>query len=259
MISLVFIKNNVKNLLKSPGIVFISAFSIFIILLLVFKFDMGYKNGSIEYIEFFMKFEAGEINTSGYNLLRDVVMMLRSMLLFLLILQSSTLYPDLINNSIAKLILSRNIKRSELIWSFYFSELIAVFTILIITGTSIALIILIKSGGYVTILPVYICIIVFLIFVALFSIITIISILTKNSLITTILGIIFFFFLIPFLSFDTLSTIQFLRYIFPPVLIERGLYLKQGGELLSILIVSLIYAYLYVKLAIYLFEKMEIS
>lgn len=259
MINLAFIKNNVKNLLKSSGIVFVSAFLFFIIFLWVFKFDMSYKNGSIEYIEFFMKFEAGEINTFGYNLLRDVVMMLGSTLLFLLILQSSTLYPDLINGSMVKLILSRNIRRSELIWSFYFSELITVFMILMIFGTSITLVILIKSGGYVTIFPIYICTIVFLIFVALFSIITLVSIITKNTLITTILGIISYFVLVPFLLSDMLSTIQFLKYIFPPVLIERELHLKQGGEFFSIAIVSLIYAYLYVKLAIYLFEKMEIN
>lgn len=259
MINLAFIKDNVRNLLKSPGIVFVSGFLFFIIFLWVFKFDMSYKNGSVEYIEFFVKYEAGEINTFGYNLLQNVVIMLSSTILFLLILQSSTLYPDLINNSMAKLILSRNIKRSELIWSFYFSELITVFTILMISGISIALIILIKSGGYVTILPIYICVIVFLIFVALFSIITLISILTKNSLITTILGIISFFFLIPFLLSDALSAIQFLKYIFPPVLMERELYLKQGSEFFSIVIVSQIYAYLYIKLAIYLFEKMEIN
>lgn len=259
MINLVIVKHNVKNLFKSPGILVMSIFLLFIILLFGFKFDMNYRDGSIEYIEFFLRIEAREMDALSYNVFRDMVGMFSAVIVFLLILQSSTLYPELINSSMIRLILSRNIKRNELLWSFYFSELFTVFTILMFFGIIITLIILIKSGGYITVLPIYICVIMFLIFVALFSIIAPVSILTKNSLLTTVFGIILFYLLIPLLMTDALSSIQFLKYIFPPALIERELYLKQDIEIIPIAVVSFIYAYLYIKLAIYLFEKMEIN
>lgn len=259
MINLVIVKHNVKNLFKSPGILVMSIFLLFIILLFGFKFDMNYRDGSIEYIEFFLRIEAREMDALSYNVFRDMVGMFSAVIVFLLILQSSTLYPELINSSMIRLILSRNIKRNELLWSFYFSELFTVFTILMFFGIIITLIILIKSGGYITVLPIYICVIMFLIFVALFSIIAPVSILTKNSLLTTVFGIILFYLLIPLLMTDALSSIQFLKYIFPPALIERELYLKQDIEIIPIAVVSSIYAYLYIKLAIYMFEKMEIN
>lgn len=259
MINFVFIKNTVINILKNPGVFTLISLLIFILFLFLIKFDMDHTQGNIEYIEFFIKIEHYEIDSTGKEVLRNISGIFNLAILFLLILQSSTVFPELINGSMIKLILSRGFERREVFLLTFWSELIAILIILLLFGIGLTFIILIKSKGYITIIPIYFSVIIFFVFTALFSFIVPVSLLTKNSLFTTIIAILCFYFLLPFLHLGFLSYVEYFKYVFPPILFEQNLFFKESIELLITVIVSLVYVYFYAKLSDYIFTKMEIN
>lgn len=259
MINFVFIKNTVINILKNPSVFTLIGLLVFISFLFLIKFDMDYTQGNIEYIEFFIKIENYEMDSVGKEVLRNISGILKFAISFFLILQGSTVFPELINGSMIKLILSRGFKRREVLLLTFWSELIAILVILLLFGIVLTVIVFIKSKGYITLIPLYFSLIIFFVFAALFGLIVFVSLLTKNFLLTTITIILCFYFLLPLLQSGSLSYVEYFKYVFPPILFEQNLFFKESIELLITVLVSLVYIYFYIKLSDYIFTKMEIN
>jgi len=261
MFDLIIVKQNIKDILKNPVILFLLFLELIILLVTIFKLQIVYQDGRITYLKFFLEYTEGEIETFGYQILVSTYGLFSAGIIFLLILQSSAFLPEWLNSSVLRLQLTRVNDRSKLFNSYFAGELVAVFLLLMILGVSLTLVISIKAGVFFTLLPVYLCFLIFFTSLSLFSLTLPISVLSRNSLINSLLCLLIYFLLIPSLKFyfSDSGWAGYLLYLFPPVLRNTRLENLMEETYVVYLLVSIPYILIYLQLGNYLFKRMEIN
>jgi len=255
------IKQNIKDILKNPVILFLLFLELLILIITAFELKIIYQEGKITYLKFFSEFTDAEIETLGYQLIISVYGLFSAGIIFFLILQSSAFLPEWLNGSILKLQLTRVNNRSKLFNSYFMGELIGVFLVLMTLGVGMTLVISFKAGSFFTLLPVYLCFLIYFVSISLFSLTLPISILSRNSLINSILCILVYFLLIPSLMFYFSDSEwgKYLLYLFPPALSELRVYNLSAETNVVYILMSIPYILIYLQLGSFLFKKMEIN
>ncbi|MGB9665289.1 MAG: hypothetical protein ACPL25_10300 [Ignavibacteria bacterium] len=263
MINLPLIKRNFKNILTHPVIMMLILLMVIMLLLIVFNLEIKYKGGKITYLKFFYEFQESEISVWGVRLIENVFGLLSSAIMFFLILQSSSLLPELIKSSMLTLLLTKIRNRFKLFLSYLMSELIVVFVLIGCFGLLITLIVYVKSNGFLTFLPIASSLALLLKFASIFGFISILGLISRNSTFIALVALLTYFVLIPLVAnadkhFGN-SLLVYLKYVFPPALSDAELYLKLlNGEVQSVLF-TLAYILLYFTISVRLFESMEIT
>lgn len=265
LINYSLIKQTIKETYNQTAITFSFVISAIFLILLVVTLKINYDGDSINQIQFLgITYDSGEFSVMGYQLVKGVVGLLKMALMFFFIIQSSTLFTEMVKDPIFKLVLIKPISRTAIFLSKYVGELLAILGFLFALSAAVSLILFIKLKGVIILIPFIISTLVFLEFVAMFSILMLISIVTDNSILVIISGVLLYFVMIPLLYFNFKESagnlLEFIAFLFPPVLFEQDVtYQILSGEGLNLksLIFSLIYIIIFAKIFNYFFGKRQ--
>lgn len=175
----------------------------------------------------------------------------------------SEFYPNLVKNPLTLIILTRKIKRGELFISHFLGLYLAFAFSVIVFAVLIIIVILFKSEF--TVFASFIALSSFIVtikFLILAFLLTLFGSLTENSLTTSVLGIIFYFFVYPILGSQKHNSLaKIFYYITLPVeeLKKVAIDLIGGGGDIAFLdiVIAFVLGILYFLISMIVFERRE--
>ncbi|MBU2447254.1 MAG: ABC transporter permease subunit [Bacteroidetes bacterium] len=264
MINIPIIKRTIFEIVLQPTFVFALVIKVLVVFFLIYGVALEYEQGTLISIKI-LGTDYSDLGLNTY-LIRSFAEALMMVLMFVYILQSSSLFPETLKSPLLGITLTKSVSRSGLFISKFIGQAIVVFLPLLILGVTISLVLFFKNGGFILLAPVFTTICFFFVFITMFSLLALLSFFIEKYNTVSTIGIGIYFLLSPLLVYavEYLNNplIFYLSHILPPLrkleLVSINILL--GKEInIEAYALSSIYIIIYFLIAIYLFRRRDIS
>lgn len=260
------IKQTIREAGIQPPFLFAFIVEVGFICLLIFGIGLNFEQGQLVSMKLFGgNIDETQAASSAQELAGNTANLMVAALMFLFILGSSFLYPDLLRSPLVGILLTKPVSRQELFFSKFAGPVILVLLNLVACGLIISAVLYFKSDGRYYITPPLISFSLWFEFVVIFSLCALLAMLIENSTGIAVLGIAIYYLLAPLLSQAKQGgnpLLAIIAYVLPPIgeLSARTRGLVTQGELgVALMAVSLAYTSACLFLASYIFNRRDIA
>ncbi len=262
--SLVIIRQTIRETLRQPALLFLLLIQLAFLGLLIAGLQLTYDQGTLISMRFF----SGELDeTEAHLFLRQVipniVFFLAVVTMFLLIVGTSSIFPDMLQDPLLGITLTKPITRNTLLTSKVLGVNLAVLIHLFSFALFIVLTLLLKTGGVLVTIPITIAFSLFLQFFVVSALAVLFAMVVENGMGVALLSLAVYFLLRPlFIGVDTTNTLlRMLIYAFPPFGdMEKMMReaLSQNDIVFSIGLSYPLYIVVYLSIALFLFNRKDL-
>lgn len=205
MLSFPVIKQTSLSMLFQPTLLLASIVEIAVLLFLIFGIHFEVEQDTLLSIRL-LGSEIDQIALFLHNIVPNFVSFLAQILMFLFIVGSSNLYPELLKDPLLGVMLTKPLSRVNLFLSKYVGMVLGVSINIVMFSLFFALILSIKHGGTLFISPVIGALAFLTQYIVISAICSLFAILTESVTAVAVLGVGIYFLLGPLLSSTEMST-----------------------------------------------------
>ncbi len=267
MINAAVVKQTLREAFVQPAFLFVIIIEVAFIGLLTFGISLDFQNDVLVSMKLFGK-EIDEtlVNIFVSSLIETMVAPLTGFLMFFFIIGSSFLYPNMLQDPLLGVTLTKPISRTSLFLSKWVGLILLIALNMILFSVSVWFILLSKSSGHASASVILASIHFCFEFIIIFAICSLLAMIVENASGVSLLGIGIYYFLGPLMAgTDKLHNlvISIISFLLPPIgklsVTTKDIVVLGDQFNPALLVVSFPYVVVYLAIAIIIFNRKDLT